>query len=224
MAYWRKPKAQPMFGGGTNRRRLIMLRSFWVREFLCNFKPMREVKQSLAPLTVEEYIQLELQSERRHEFINGQLIEMPGEKDINNEVAGFIYACLLSTVRKKGFQVYINDVKLATPDKKKYYYPDVFITREAKTDENRYIKYEPELIVEVVSPSTYITDTVDKYLAYTAIPSVKYYLLVQPEITYVTLFLRAQEGEWEAAIFNQTTDVISLPLLELELPLSEVYR
>ena len=39
---------------------------------------------SSAPLTVEEYIQLELQSERRHEFINGQLIEMPGEKDINN--------------------------------------------------------------------------------------------------------------------------------------------
>lgn len=185
---------------------------------------MREVKQGIAQITVEEYIQLELQSERRHEFINGQLIEMPGEKDINNEIAGFIYAYLLTTTRQKGFQVYINNVKVETPDKAKYFYPDVFITKEAKTEENRYIKYEPELIVEVISPSTYITDTVDKYLAYTTIPSLKYYLLVQPEITYVTLFSRQKEGEWEAVFFTRNTDVISLPLLEMELPLLEVYR
>jgi len=30
--------------------------------------------------SIEEYIKYELTSERRHEFINGQLFEMPGEK------------------------------------------------------------------------------------------------------------------------------------------------
>lgn len=185
---------------------------------------MREVKQGTIPLAVDEYIQLELQSERRHEFINGQLIEMPGEKDNNNQIAGSIYAFLLSSVKSKGFQVYINDVKVATPDKAKYFYPDVFITREARAEENRYIKYEPELIVEVISPSTYITDTVDKYLAYTTIASLKYYLLVQPEITYVTLFSRNTEGEWEAAFFTSNADAVAMPLLEMALPLNEVYR
>jgi Uma2 family endonuclease len=36
-----------------------------------------------------------------------------------------------------------------------------------ETESNKYIKWEPELIVEVVSPTTHITDTIDKYLAYT---------------------------------------------------------
>ncbi len=43
---------------------------------------MHKNDTSSTPLSVEEYIQLELKSERRHEFINGQLIEMPGEKAI----------------------------------------------------------------------------------------------------------------------------------------------
>jgi len=41
--------------------------------------------------SVEEYIQYELTSEKRREFINGQLFEMAGEKDINNKMAGLIY-------------------------------------------------------------------------------------------------------------------------------------
>ena len=83
---------------------------------------MRNVDEeniSSAPLTVEAYIQLELQSERRHEFINGQLIEMPGEKDINNEIALNICAYLLQHLRPKGFQTYINDVKVGLPEKAK---------------------------------------------------------------------------------------------------------
>ncbi len=54
---------------------------------------MRHANQkdnSSAQLTVEEYIQLEFESDVRHEFINGQLIEIPGEKDINNQVAIYI--------------------------------------------------------------------------------------------------------------------------------------
>lgn len=175
-------------------------------------------------MTVEEYIQFELQSEKRHEFINGQLSEMPGEKDINNEIALYICSYLLHHLKPKGFQVYMNDVKLATPDKRKFYYPDVFVTREARNDNNRYIKYEPELIVEVISPSTHITDTVDKYIAYTSIPSLKYYLIVEPETIYVSLYSKNTDGKWEAMSHVNSTDVISLPQLEISLPLNEVYK
>ena len=71
---------------------------------------MRNVNQkdtSSASLTVEEYIQLELQSDIRHEFINGQLIDMPGEKDINNQIAIYICTFLVHHLMPKGFQVYL---------------------------------------------------------------------------------------------------------------------
>ncbi|MBD0279063.1 MAG: Uma2 family endonuclease, partial [Flavisolibacter sp.] len=113
---------------------------------------------------------------------------------------------------------------VGTPDGTKYFYPDVFITREPRTEKNQYIKYEPELIVEVLSPSTHIMDTVDKYIAYTTIPSLKYYLIVEPETVYVILYSKNGDGKWEAMSYVRKTDVIPLPLLEISLPLNEVYK
>lgn len=173
-------------------------------------------------LSVEDYIQNELKSDCRHEYVNGQLVEMPREKIINNKIAGFIFFFLMKHLHPKGYQVFSHDVKVSSYDRMKYFYPDVFITRETET--NQYIQYEPELIVEVVSPSTHITDTVDKYLAYTTIPSLKYYLVVEPETVYVTVYSKNSEGKWEAMPYVRKTDVISLPLLELSLPLEEMYK
>lgn len=175
-------------------------------------------------LSVEEYIRLEKQSLHRHEFINGQLIEMPGEKDINNQIAIYICMFLVNHLTQKGYNIFINDVKVGIPGGGKYYYPDVFATNEQRTEHNQYIKYEPELIVEVISPSTHITDTVDKYLSYTTFPSLKYYLIVEPETVYVTVYSKNSEDKWEAMSYVRKTDVISLPLLELSLPLEEVYK
>lgn len=184
---------------------------------------MENVKQLDKPLTVEEYIQMELQSERRHEYVNGQLIEMPGERSINNKVAGRIYAFLLQKLTTKGYDTYINDVKVSSHDRAKYFYPDVFATKEPDNAATQYIKYEPELIVEVVSPTSHITDTVDKYIAYTQIPSLKYYLIVEPETVYAMLYFKNAEGEWEVTKFVRINETISMPLLELEMPLSDVY-
>lgn len=84
---------------------------------------MKQDVHIASPLSVEEYIRRELQSELRHEYINGQLIEMPGEKDINNQIAGLIYILLFTQLKSKGFQLYMNDVKVGIPDGTKYFYP-----------------------------------------------------------------------------------------------------
>lgn len=187
---------------------------------------MRDANQKAvaAPMTVEEYIQFELTAGCRHEYINGQLFEMPGEKRTNNRIAGNSYMLLRHLLETKGYQVYSHDMKVSNRDRNKYFYPDVFVTKEAQTDANEYIQYEPELIVEVISPSSRITDTVDKYIDYSAIPSLHYYLIVEPEVTYVTLYAKNAEGKWEATLYSSLNDVISLPLLGLSLPLAEVYK
>ncbi len=82
--------------------------------------------------TVEEYIQHEWSAPRRSEFINGQLFEMPGEKDINNEIALTIAFLLMQLLREKGNQVYAHDVKVKIFGNNKYYYPDVFVTKEGR--------------------------------------------------------------------------------------------
>ena len=57
--------------------------------------------------TVKEYFELEHSSEVKHEFVEGQLIEMSGEKRIANRVTGSIYALLLQLLNHEVFEVYI---------------------------------------------------------------------------------------------------------------------
>lgn len=144
--------------------------------------------------SVEEYIQFECTSGNKHEFINGQLFEMPGEKDINNEIAGASYIILVQLLKRMGYQDFNHDVKVGLPEGNKYYYPDVFVTKEDKTEANKYIKYQPELIVEVVSESTQINDYVDKYIDYTKIPSLKYYIITEPETVLKTVYSMDEQG------------------------------
>ena len=172
--------------------------------------------------TVDEYIQHELKAERRSEYINGQLFEMPGEKDINIELAFQIAQLINAQLKPKGYFTYINDVKVAIPGGEKYFYPDTFSTREPKGYENQYIKYSPELIVEIVSPGSHSHDYIDKYIEYTSIPSLQYYLIVEPETILVTMYKRSAEG-WEVEKFTKLSNVISLPALDVELPLKEIY-
>jgi Uma2 family endonuclease len=181
------------------------------------------VKSVAIRMTKEEYIAFELKAARRHEFINGQLFEMPGELDTNNALALALAFLLMKNLSNRNFMVFAHDVKVAIPGEEKYYYPDVFVTNEPRTEENKYIKSAPVLIAEVLSPASRITDTVDKYLDYTKIPSLQYYLVVEPEAVHITLYHRNGGGQWQADIFTQKEQIINLPLLETQIPLSAVY-
>lgn len=183
------------------------------------------MKQAISDkkLTVEEYIQHELRAERRSEYMNGQLFEMPGEKDINNELAIQILQLLRGQLKSKGYAFYINDVKVAIPNEEKYFYPDVFATKEPKASNNQYIKYEPELIVEVVSPGSHSHDYIDKYIEYTKIPSLMYYLIVEPETILITMYARTVDG-WEVQKFTRLSDTVQLPALGSQLSLQDMYN
>jgi Uma2 family endonuclease len=174
--------------------------------------------------TVEEYIKHELISERRHEFINGQLFEMAGEKDINNEIAFVISVVFLNLIQNKNYTIYNHDVKVAIPGGNKYYYPDVFITKEEKNENNCYIKYQPEIIVEVVLESTQITDYVDKYIDYTKIPSLQYYMIVEPETILITVYERTETNEWVTRKCTQLKDIVQLDKMNLSFSLQDVYK
>jgi len=184
------------------------------------------MKQAISDriFSVEEYIQYELTSEKRHEFINGQLFEMAGEKDINLEIATELLVIFRQFLKEKGYKIYDRDMKVKIYGENKYYYPDIIATKELKTEENRYIKYEPEIIVEVVSESSQITDYVDKYIAYTKIPSLKYYMIVEPETTLISLYEKDEHGQWFAHKYTQLEDIVKLEKLGVEFKVKQAYQ
>lgn len=75
--------------------------------------------------TPEEYLELENQSEIKHEYLNGKIIAMSGGTTNHNKLALKIAAKLLAILEEQGYEIYIGDVKLCIETSNLYTYPDV---------------------------------------------------------------------------------------------------
>jgi Uma2 family endonuclease len=176
-------------------------------------------------LTEEDYIQLELGSEIRHELMNERLIDMPGDSPIHNYITGSFCIIFRQLLKHSVYSVFMVDIKLRIPDEKKYFYPDIFITKEKFNPSTGYILHNAELIVEVLSTNTRLFDTVDKFIEYKKIPSLKYYLLAEPEKQYINCLSKNKEGVWESHIFTELDEKIELPALEnISFNVKEIYQ
>jgi Uma2 family endonuclease len=77
---------------------------------------------------------------------------------------------------------------------------------------------------EVVSESTQITDYVDKYIDYTKIPSLQYYMIVEPETILITVYERTETNEWVTRKYTQLKDIVQLGKMNVSFLLQDVYK
>jgi Uma2 family endonuclease len=83
----------------------------------------------------------------------------------------------------------------------------------------------PLLIIEVLSNSTREADRSFKLREYLKLPTLRHYLLVEQQHGEVQHFRRQAEGlPWEVCFYEYLTDVIPIPELDLQLPLTDVYE
>lgn len=172
--------------------------------------------------TVEEYFELERNSEVKHEYVEGQLIEMPGEKKVANKLAIRLTMALIGLLNDKVYDVYIQDVKLSTVKNKRYRYPDVMVV-PVIDDEDDAMVHQAVLIAEVLSPSTEKTDRNEKLKEYSKIPSVQYYLLVSQEESVIELYKR-NGNIFEYSFYTEKTDIIDFPFFDIKLSLDDIYK
>ncbi len=171
--------------------------------------------------TVAEYFEMEQHSEERHEFVNGNLIQMPGESTAANKIAGNIYISLRILAKSQPFEVYMQAVKLRVDELRNYRYPDVMVVQEDGVSKN--FADNPVVVVEVLSAGTEETDRSTKLLEYTAKPTLQQYLLVAQDKMLVEVYARNGD-KWEWTHHQNPTDAVELPLLGGRLPLREVYE
>ena len=82
---------------------------------------------------------------------------------------------------------------------------------------------EPALVLEVLSPTTRAFDQTDKLEEYKTVPSLRYVLLVDPDVPRVRLYRRDGTEEWSTERAAGLHDSIRLPLFDMELLLADLY-
>jgi Uma2 family endonuclease len=121
-------------------------------------------------MTVDEYLESEKCSSVRHEYVDGELLAMAGEKIRHNVIVGNILVALKSTLEARGCDVFALSIKLQTGPIS-FRYPNVIITCESSTDE--YVVFDPCALFEV--QSEHPSDAITKLEEYLKLPSLQQY-------------------------------------------------
>lgn len=123
--------------------------------------------------TPEEYLELEVNSPERHEYIDGQIILMTGGTPNHNQIGGNFYAALNFSLKRQPYRVFVTDQRLWIPNKRIHTYPDVMVIAGQLEFEpgRKDTIMNPVMITEVLSKSTRSYDRDEKFTAYRSIPS-----------------------------------------------------
>ncbi len=175
--------------------------------------------------TIEEYVELEKNSEERFEYFNGEVFSMAGGSPDHARISGRIFSLLENVLIESQCEAFNSEMRIKVPGAWPYRYPDVSVVCGEQIYEKFFgveMLVNPILLVEVLSESTAAYDLGEKFTAYQSIESFREYLLVSQERPHVIHYVR-QENGWLRTETIGLENAVALESLDVTLPLSEIY-
>jgi Uma2 family endonuclease len=175
--------------------------------------------------SLEEYLELEVESEERHEYIDGEIVPMTGGSPNHNQIALNLSGTLNFALKRQPYRVFVTDQKLWIPKKKINTYPDVMIVAgelEFK-EERRDTITNPLLIAGVLSKSTRNYDKDEKFVAYRTIPTFREYLLIDQYTMHVEQYSKTDNNRWIFTEYEDAEQTISLESVNFQILLADIY-
>ncbi len=172
----------------------------------------------------DEYLALEESAEYRSQFYDGDIFAMAGASRKHNIAAGNIYANLHFQLRNRPCEIYQNDMRVKVSENFYTYLDIVIVCGEPQIErEHGENLLNPIVLIEVLSPSTEKFDRGEKARLYRLMPSLKEYVLVSQDKSYIEHFVRQENGGWLLTEIAKMTEVLPLPTISCELNLSDIY-
>ena len=175
--------------------------------------------------TVDEYLDMEVASESRSEYRNGEIIPMTGGTPNHNEIAVNLLAVIKPALRGKPYRLFSADQRLWIPDVKMHTYPDVMVTPkplEMQIGRKDTIT-NPCFIAEVLSKSTQNYDRSEKFAAYRTIDTFQEYLLIDQYRIHVEHHVKTTINQWLFSEYDDPSVTISLQFADLQIQIADLY-
>ncbi|MCC3411167.1 MULTISPECIES: Uma2 family endonuclease [unclassified Microcoleus] len=176
--------------------------------------------------TAQEYLEAEVNSLDRHEFINGEIILMAGGTPNHNEITSILNAILRVSLKGKPYSIFASDQRLWVPQLNNYTYPDLIVAakpielQSGRTDTIT----NPLLIAEVLSKGTRAYDRDDKFAAYRSIPSFQEYLLIDQYRVQVQQYSKTDANKWIFSEYSCAGDRLMLTSVQVEISVADLYE
>jgi Uma2 family endonuclease len=177
-------------------------------------------------ISLEEYRNLETIAEVKHEYHDGEIIEMTGVSINHNSILINLIVLLKLALRGTNYRLQSSDLRLWIPQYNRGLYPDLMIIAgEPLFSDNRNDEIlNPCLIIEVLSPSTSGYDRGDKFRYYRSIPQLNQYLLVSQGEILIESYSKTSDNNWLLQEYTPARGIISLDSLGISLNLADIYE
>ena len=171
-------------------------------------------------MDVDAFLAWSLGKLDRYELLDGAPHMMARAKRRHDRVVTNVLFLLRGQLSGKPCEPFSGDTAVVIPNGN-VRLPDAGVDCGQADDEDLKAS-DPRLVVEVLSPSTRYFDMFGKLDEYKTVPTMAYIVLIDPDAPQATVWSRAG-AEWTFATVRGLDAVISLPALDLTLPLSELY-
>ena len=176
--------------------------------------------------SLEEYFEIEKTSEEKFEYWDGNVWSMAGASPEHERIVVNAGGHLREIFRGRGCSVFGSNLKVKVPIYKPYRYPDL----TAYCGQGIYEKMDgldvltnPQMLIEVLSPSTEAFDRGDKFTYYKSIESFTEYLLIATNRPHITQFIKRNANEWIQREAIGLDEKLFLETFGVEILLSEIY-
>lgn len=177
--------------------------------------------------TLEEYFQLEKESNERFEYFDGEVYSRVGVNQEHDRIESNLSSFFRQKLRGKQCRAFLANMRLKVPSLPPYRYSDgSALCGEASFEKigGVDVLINPQLIIEVLSDSTEKFDRDQKFKHYKSIESFREYLLISQENYFVVHYLKHNEKFWMQTEYDRLEDIINLTTLDCDLTLAEIYE
>ena len=177
--------------------------------------------------TPEEYLLLENQAAYKSQYVAGEIYAMAGAEPEHIDIVRNLVETLGAQFGGRPCKTYFNDMRVRAEVGELYSYPDVVaLCGEPRFDRSSRpsVLLNPQVIFEVLSPSTETFDRGEKFLRYRTLDSLTDYVLAASEFMRVEHLVRQENGSWTMTEYRQPGDEVSLRSLAAKLTLAQIYR
>lgn len=177
--------------------------------------------------TLDEYLEIDANSEERFEYFDGEIFSMSGVSDAHDQIESNFHVSLTLGLRGKPCRVFLANMRLKVPAVIPYRYADASaLCGTAKFEKIGGVDVltNPQLIVEVLSSSTQNYDSVEKFTQYKSIKSFCEYILIAQDRPHITQLVRQNKNKWLHTEYNSLEESFRLSSVDCTLKMSDLYQ
>jgi Uma2 family endonuclease len=173
--------------------------------------------------TLDEFLDWDDGTDTRYELWSGVIVAMTPPTPMHGRLASRLIRRLGAALDGRAPCDVYTEAGIVRPDRNDtFYVADIVVSCEVLRPDERLLR-EPILIVEVLSPSTGISDRQIKLADYRSIPSVQEILLIDSQSMFAEVHRR--DGErWVTEIVRGGDGTLTLASIPARLGMAEVYQ